>query len=249
MEITEVLSQIGLSKNETAIYLALLHNGPQSVLGLSKHVGLHRPAVYRLLDDMTNKGLVHITVIGKRKEYFAATPQDLLQYLNKKTELLRIALPSLESSMKSSHAKPKIVYYEGREQVKELFRQGLNTPSKKMYSFFPSKYMIELFGKREMEKIIDERVEEGIEVMTLRSEASEEKFEGSELTDKALREIRYLPGEQTFEMGMVITDNWVNLFSPIEENFGLQIQSESYAKLMRTFFMGMWSLSKERPVD
>lgn len=241
----DILKEIGLSPKETEVYLASLKMGPTSILALSRQTKIHRPALYKVLEDLIDRGVFKTTVSGKRKLYFAVDPKQLLDYLRRKEKLLKEALPGLEAMVSTGKRKAKISYFEGQKQLQELFKTGLEAKTKEMYSFFPSKYMIKLFGKKEMEKIIAERVEKGIKVKTLRSSQSEEPFEGSELTKKALREVRYIPDERVFEMGIVIFDNKVNLFAPVEENFGIQIESEAFSKLMKYFFEALWSMSKE----
>jgi len=108
--------------------------------------------------------------------------------------------------------------------------------------------MIELFGKREMEQIIDERIKRKIEVKTLRSRLSEEEFVGSEKTEEAYRQFKYLPDDQNLQMGIVIFDNKVNLFSPIKENFGLQIESEAFSQIMKYMFENLWQQSSGSPL-
>jgi sugar-specific transcriptional regulator TrmB len=245
MEEKELLYEIGLSTKEANVYLASLTMGPSSILKLSEKTKIHRPALYKILYDLENKGIFKTTISGKRKLYFAVSPKQLLEYIKNKEELLKNALPGLDAMVSLSQRKPKILYFEGQSQIKDLFRTGLEAKSKEMYSFFPSKFMIKLFGKKEMVKIMAKRAAKGIKVKTLRSSQSEEEFDDSNLTTELLREVRYIPDARTFEMGVVIFDNKVNLFSPIEENFGIQIESESFSKLMKYFFNILWISSKE----
>ncbi len=245
MELKSVLNETGLSANEANLYLASLKIGPESILALSKATKIHRPALYKMLESLLERGVFKTTIYGKRKLFFAVSPKQLLGYLKNKEMLLRGAIPELEALIVTGTNKPKILYFEEREQIQELFKNGLECRSKEMYSFFPSKYMAELFGKREMEQIIRERVQRGIHVKTLRSAPSESEYEGSELTAEALRDIRYIPQEKAFAMGIVIFDNKVNIFSPIDENFGIQIESEAFSSLMKMFFETLWSVSKE----
>lgn len=244
-ELKQSLMEIGLLDKEVDLYLSLLKLGPSSILRMSKGAKMHRPMVYKLVENLVDKGIFKTTIVGKRKEYLAVQPKQLLNFIRNKESLLKNILPDLEKIGVTGSKETKIIYFEGREQLRELFRSGLQTKSKEMYSFFPSKYMIELFGKREMEEIIAERARKKIRVKTLRSLQTEEEFSGSKLTTEVLREYRYIPDSRIFEMGIVIFDNKVNLFSPIKENFGLQIESEAFSKLMKYFFESLWSISKK----
>lgn len=244
MKPQQVLEQVGLTGKEADLYLSALRLGPATVLSLAKSAKIHRTVVYKMLADLIDRSIFTTTIAGKRKLYVAVEPKQLLAHLKEREQLLRSHLPELAALANIGTKKPKILYFEGKEQIKELFRTGLAAHSKEMFSFFPSKYMAQIFGKREMEEIIAERIKRKIFVKTLRSTQGEEDFAGSDLTDAAFRETRYIPDARVFEMGIVIFDNTVNLFSPASENFGLQIESEAYSKLMKYLFESLWQQSR-----
>ena len=54
---TQILQEIGLTKNETKVYLALIELGSTPAGRLIKKVGMHRGIVYDLIDLLTDKGL------------------------------------------------------------------------------------------------------------------------------------------------------------------------------------------------
>jgi len=243
MEIQAALQNIGLNRRQVSIYLASLKHGPMSVLALANETGLHRPMLYKLLADMSNKGIFTTTVAGKRKLYVAVEPNQLLAYVKAKENSLKEVLPELQALSNIGRTKPKVFYFEGRERLQALYRTCLEARSPEILTYFPSRYMAELFGKREMVEVINERIQRGIHTKTLRSPASEISFEGSDQRQEALREVRYLDASQDPGMGIIIFDTTVNIFSPIEEDFGMQIQSPSYAQLMRCFFLNLWEKS------
>lgn len=245
MSTKSALLDIGLSPKEADLYLASVQIGPASVLRLSKTANVHRTIVYQLLEKLVKQGLFRVTLTGDKKVYVAVEPNQLLAYLKLKESSLKSVLPELNALSNLEWYKPKILYFEGRKELQELFKTGLASETKEMRSFFPSRYMVQLFGKRTMEQIINERVRRKIRVKTLRSSRSEEPFEGSEETEKVLREVRYIPHEKELSMGIVIFDDKVNIFSPAKENFGLQIQSQAFCELMTYFFDVLWSISKE----
>jgi len=243
MNIRDQLSEIGLSPTESALYLASLTRGPASVLALSTITKLNRPLLYRTLGELVEKGVFRTTVTGKRKLFVAVPPKQLLGYLKMKEGILKDLLPELEALSSIGTKEPRVLYFEGREQIQELLKTQNTSSSKLIYSYFPSKYMIQLFGKAKLEAVIQERIKKHITVKILRPAHAEEEYEGWELRDEALREVRHIPEDKALEMGIVVFDNKVNLFSPIDENFGIQIESYSYSSLMRYFFEVLWSIS------
>ena len=248
MNTSEALKELGLSQKEADLYLVSLQIGSATIFTLSRAANMHRPIVYKLVDQLIAKGVMKISLDGKRRVYVATNPKDLVQIIKNKESALSEVLPELLALASSGSKRAKVLYFEGRDRLKDLFRTGLEAKSKSMYSYFPSKYMIELFGKREMEQIIDERIKRKIEVKTLRSRLSEEEFVGSEKTEEAYRQFKYLPDDQNLQMGIVIFDNKVNLFSPIKENFGLQIESEAFSQIMKYMFENLWQQSSGSPL-
>ena len=242
MQNIEILKEIGLSDKEALIYIESLQLGPASILALSKATKLHRPILYKLIEEMLEKGVMKTTLNKSRTEYVSVEPEELVTILENKKRLLEQALPGLASLSTVGKNEVRIFFYHGKKQLQELFKTGL-TSKTEILSFFPTKYMVELFGKREMEDIIKQRIEKGIPSKTLRSKESEQKFEGSTQKELALREVRYIPENISLKMGIVIFNDKVNLLSPIEENFGVQIKSQSYAELMRFFFNAVWEIS------
>lgn len=247
MDIYEVLKEVGLTQKEGEIYTSLLQYGPLSILALSRQTKIHRPVLYKNIDDLIDKGILRSTIQGNRKKFFAVPPQQLINYIKRKEELLESSLPLFSAFTVTKNEKPKITYYEGRSQLLELYKTGLECASGQLYTFFPSKYMAEVFGKKPMEKIIKERVRRKIWADVLRSKESEDTFLDSDLKDRELRRVRYIPDDKKLTMGVIIFDNKVNLFSPMRENFGIQIESDAYSELMKYFFQGLWSLSRENP--
>lgn len=241
----EVLEAIGLSKKETTVYLASLYMGPASLLALSRAAKMHRPQLYKHVDELIDKGVMQTTLEGKRRLYFAVEPKKLVDLLKQKEQLLNQFLPEITALSYLGRQKPRITYYEGREKVQELLRTQNEAKHKEIHAFFPSKYMIELFGQQELEKVIAERIRRGIQVKLLRSAKTEQDYEGSSHRRKALREVRHIPDDKAFAMGIVLFDNKINLFAPVKESYGLQIESNALSDLLRYMFEQLWQNSTD----
>lgn len=88
METEQLLEQLGLSKNEVKTYLTLLKLGSVPAGPLIKELGMHRAAVYNLLDILIDKGLVHYVVQANRKYFEAQEPERLIELINTKKQKL-----------------------------------------------------------------------------------------------------------------------------------------------------------------
>ena len=123
MKILKILGKIGLSKAESAAYVALLRNGAQTIAGLSEKSGLYRPALYKALPELVGKNIVSKTKKGKRTYYVAEHPHSLLASVDMLKAELEKELPLLEEDFARSKHKPAIRFFEGKAGVSHAIEE------------------------------------------------------------------------------------------------------------------------------
>ena len=84
MSIESTLEEIGLTKNEIKIYVALLDLGLTTSGAIIKQTGVHTSKVYDGLERLMEKGLVTYIVKANRKNFKAVNPKRLLDFLEDK---------------------------------------------------------------------------------------------------------------------------------------------------------------------
>ena len=91
------LKQLGLERDQALVYLYLLQNGQDTVLGISKGIKTGRTKLYPLLEDLSERQLVVIHERHYGTSYEAQKPE-VIEFLvsehERKTEALRNTLPS-----------------------------------------------------------------------------------------------------------------------------------------------------------
>lgn len=115
----KILSDLGLSRNESKIYLALLKFGSMQLKDITKTTGLYRQNVLESLDKLAAKGLISIGMIGKRKTYSAVDPNRLKVLVEEKEKKLETILPEL-LALSARTEKPKIEIFSGKEGLKTI---------------------------------------------------------------------------------------------------------------------------------
>lgn len=75
--------ELGLSRNEASVYLALLQNHPVTGYKLAKDSGILRPVVYEMLTRLVEKGGVRI-VKSSPEQYSPVSPESFLSTLEKR---------------------------------------------------------------------------------------------------------------------------------------------------------------------
>ena len=117
---TEELEEIGLTRNEAKIYLALIELGSASSSQIIQKTGFHRAIVYDLLEKLSARGLVGYVIQGRKKSFEATNPQRLLDILREKEERINSILPRL-LELSRFRSKLDVKIYKGREGIKTVF--------------------------------------------------------------------------------------------------------------------------------
>lgn len=125
MKIAQELRQLGLSHAESSVYLYLLEYGVCAPPAVAHGTAIARTNCYHLLQSLKGKGLINEARKGKRNVYIARDPRALLESLERKKEVIESILPDLRGLYTAQKNKPKIRFYEGWEEVKEIYWETL----------------------------------------------------------------------------------------------------------------------------
>lgn len=133
-QITQTFEILGLTPVAALVYRSLLSDGPASALQLARRVKASRMAVYLAIKDLTNRGLVSTTQKGKRTQFTAENPEELLDIIEQersqtlaKHDKLRQILPELTTLYHSSHFLPKAQIVQGLDGMMRVWHDILET--------------------------------------------------------------------------------------------------------------------------
>lgn len=137
---TEVLEQIGLSKNEIKVYFALLELDQSSATPIVKKSGIPNSKLYPTIDKLIKKGLVSYIIKNNVKYFQASDPKNLIELLNNKErqiiqekQEIEKLIPEIEK--KKAKEKQEATIYEGLDGVKAAFNTIINTLKKGEYYY------------------------------------------------------------------------------------------------------------------
>ena len=77
----EILTEIGLTKSEIKVYLAMLKLGQTTSGKIVDEAKITRSKIYDILERLKNKGLVSFITKDSTKYFSATNPNNLLNYL------------------------------------------------------------------------------------------------------------------------------------------------------------------------
>lgn len=127
-----LLKEIGLTDSEIKIYLLLLKQSPLTKSPIVKATNISGSKVYEVLHRLSQKGLVSITTKNNIKQFSAASPEKIKDYLQrKKDELNKVQeqvnniLPSLFLLEKTQSDTPEIAIFTGWEGMATVYQEEL----------------------------------------------------------------------------------------------------------------------------
>lgn len=243
---TKLLEELGLTRNEVKVYLALLELGSVPAGALIKKVGMHRAAVYDIIDLLTDKGVVSYVVKANRKYFEAQDPDRLLEYLDsKKQELLRKEqelrklLPELQLKRRLSKETQEGTIYKGKKGLKSIFEDILK--ERKPWLVFGATGRFKEIFHAYFIHFHNRRAKLRIPLKIIFNETVRKERRQRELR---LCDIRYLPKSYitpstTYVYGDKIA---IILWSP--EPMAFLMRSRSVADSYRSFFEILWKTAK-----
>lgn len=134
LEISAILENIGLTKSEIKVYLALIELGSSSTGPIVDKSGAASSKIYEVLEKLMQKGLVSFVIVGGVKHYEAASPKRLLDYLKEKqktiedqTQSVQALLPELEMKQTLSKHRSETLVFKGLKGAQTAFEDILNS--------------------------------------------------------------------------------------------------------------------------
>ena len=132
-QIKKQLHKIGLTEKESAVYSSLLELGGAYPSKIAERTKINRSTVYKILLDLSIKGLVSEIEKSKKLFYQIENPNKLTRYLkdkinlaNDQLEVAQKVVPEIEGLFNMFADKPKVSYFEGQEQVMNIYADHLN---------------------------------------------------------------------------------------------------------------------------
>src|SRR3989344_6683357 len=113
----EILENFGLSRGEIKVYLALLELGSAQVGQIIEKSGLVSSAVHRYLQRLLERGFVSFVKVGKVKQYQAAPPKEVLNFIDEQRKEFLDILPGLEAKQKLSKEKQQAELFVGTRGI------------------------------------------------------------------------------------------------------------------------------------
>ncbi len=246
----DLLTDIGLTKSEIAVYFALLELGSSTTGPIIKKAKIASGKAYLVLDKLLLKGLVTYTIKSGTKHFQAKDPEMLLEYLKEKgeelkekEEKLKQIIPRMKAEYEKEKYKPVAEVYEGVKGYKTFMEFVLNenktgdtinilgVPREANEKFGP--FLLN-WNKR--------RIELGIKLRIIYN--SDSKEFGKMREKMKLTEVRYMKEE-------LETPAWIDIFKDYVVTINVHgtpvcflIKNKESAESYKKYFEIIWRQSK-----
>lgn len=245
----DLLTEIGLTKSEIAVYFALLEIGSSTTGPIIKKAEIASGKAYLILDKLIHKGLVTYVLKAGTKYYQAKDPERLIDYLKEKEvdlknkeEQLQKIIPTLKAQYEEQKYKPIAEVYEGVKGFKTLYEWILKevNSGETLYILGVSKIVNEKFGAYLLE-FNQRRIQKGIKMKIIYNNDSREF--GKIREKMKLTEVRYMKPE-------LETPAWIDIFKDYVVTINVHgnpicflIKNKETAESYKKYFEMIWKSS------
>jgi sugar-specific transcriptional regulator TrmB len=233
----EELREIGLTKNESKVYLAMLRLKNALAGQIAEKSGVHRRNVYDALERLTEKGLVSYVYGRKRKYFKAEPPQNLMRLIEIKREILSEGMPKLNSMFQEYTPEVNVRVYSGKESLKNILEDQLKTRTEilvygksvgnapELRFYFPQYKMKRVKKKINIRAILNES-----------SRKTEKKF--------PFAKIKYLPDDFIGPISTSIYDGKIAIMLMLETTTIIIIENKKLYESYKKYFKLIWNIAK-----
>jgi len=240
------LRELGLSKREAQVYLALLQEGQSGAGKLLKRTGLYRVILYDTLENLVKKGLVSFFELNRRKQFIAEDPEKLIEELKIKQKIAGELVQKLHNLHSAETSERIIRLYEGFRGIKSCQQNYFEEFSRKPggeYLMIGASFQLHETLDAFFNGFHERRAKVGVKARLLFN-PDNRKF--GELKKKfSLTQVRYLPAN-------VFTPSWLSMYGDVvligvmdENPLAIFIKNKRIADSYRNYFEIMWKASRK----
>ncbi len=256
--IEKLLTDIGLSDKEAAMYMCLLRYGLQTTSFLAQKLNFNRGTAYVILHELLKKGLAMQTTKAKIQYFSPVSPELLPNYLEHKEQELKIQKEKVQAAMGQLLAiqnplttKPIIEFFDGIEGARVVLEDTLTAKEKTLRAFLSINDVAVFVGPEFFDNYTSNRIAKGYRLHVIRTMAKDKEAFNQNVyakryvtSKKENRELRYVSDNLDFPITMYMYDDKLAVISSREENFALLIRSRELSGMQKKIFELLWASLK-----
>ncbi|MFH1591702.1 MAG: helix-turn-helix domain-containing protein [archaeon] len=241
---TKILEEIGLTKGEIAVYLALLGLGSSSVGPIVRKAKVSSSKIYPILDRLVDKGLVSFVIKESTRYFESAAPSRLLDYMQEKLgrlkeqeKALEGILPELELEQKLTELKSQAHVFKGIKGFQTAFRDIITSLSADDELQVMGIFDFDDDFQRSITRFHRDRAKKGIPARILLNRQADAMGKALSAIDKTT--IRFMQGNLFTPAVFLIYGDKTLISIPKERTF-FRIDNERATEAFRAYFESLW---------
>lgn len=243
MTMKEDLKKLGLTENESKVYLALLELGSTNAGVIIKKTKLHRNIVYDNLDRLTEKGLVSFVVIKKIKHFETTNPSELKEYIEKqkqdildKERLVNQILPDITKKREEISRKQEATIFKGKKGLRTILEEITQIKDELLVfgTGWGFKETMGVYNEQWYLKLNENKVKARILLPITKKGGFSKPFIA-----------KYLPENNIMPSTIAVYEDKVLNIIWEEEPIAILIISQKVTDSYRTYFNLLWKLAKK----
>ncbi|MEK6943100.1 MAG: helix-turn-helix domain-containing protein [Nanoarchaeota archaeon] len=243
--ITRLFNSVGMTQNESKVYMTLLDLGSAQAGQITEKSGIHRRNVYDAISRLMEKGLASFVTVNNNKTFSPVHPKRFFELIEEKKldlEILRNdfskVMPELELKEKLQH-RHDVRFFKGIEGLKSVYENIINTS--KSYVGIGLGQHLEKIMSHYFTHFVERRQKMGIKIKIIYSEDSRGKIKKTPLS-----ELRYMPQEYSSRTALrIYGDKVATLLLEKGEPQAIVIKNNHIANGYRKYFEFMWKAASK----
>ncbi len=240
------LQFLGLSDEETKIYLTLLKFGTSPVTQIARLTKIGRVNCYHHIQKLIQKGLISQSQKSKVKQFSAENPRIFLNREKERTNVAQELIPQLIALSAGSSQKPRIQLFEGKSGIRNILETMTELKGGEIVSFANFEKMTEFLPEFLLKEHFQKRIQNKIKTRfiapwTENSENFRTQFFPKEFNENLLETFLISPKEFHFESEISIFGGSIAIMNLNEQNpVGVLIENAELFRTQKAIFDLAW---------
>lgn len=242
----QMLQNLGLTENESKVYLAGITLGPTTILELSRTSSVRRTTVYPTVESLKTKGLMKEITVGFKTKFQAENPENLELLFEKQKRTFTQQLPGLQSLFQKPSDQSAVQYYRGRESVQNMYRDMARDlkPGDFYYVISDLNLFFNVLDEEFLDKYKDTISKIGIDARILSNKGP--KFEFFKTYEQNYdHKIKMLPKRYEVDTDVMITPFRVTILRMTDILEGFTFENPAIIQTQKTMFEMLWDFTEQ----
>lgn len=246
MSYEQSLQNLGVSKQESQVYVAALKYGTAPASNIAKAAGLKRTTVYPILQSLAKQGLIIVSFKHKERCYTAQSPTTIARRYEKTLADFTNIIPELNALQQKQTNTFGLRFLETSQEVTQFFSDILVSYKNKEYKVISSTQGWMSIAPDFFQQFRLDRAKARIRTKLI---LTHESRYADPPNNTLLRTAKYLPPSYHFKSSINIFAREILLTSPELASLAVVIEIPAMTDIFNSVFELLWSMLPEENND